>query len=161
MKKFYLTLGGILTILGSGGAYNEFDVQIVTGDKIIVFDTKTECRERKAEIIEMFESKELKPDQAFVLKAFVDQDCGIIFEKSVPLDAAQMTVTESNIYYTRAKYNERKNDLYKKTKADPHGMTIFEQRELIGIVNEEMKKNGSQRVKSLSPHDIVIELEKK
>ena len=161
MKKFYLTIGGILTILGSGGAYNEFDVQIVTGDKIIVFDTKTECRERKAEIIEMFESKELKPDQAFVLKAFEDQDCGIIFEKSVPLDAAQMTVTESNIYYTRAKYNERKNDLYKKTKADPEGLGLFELRELTGILNEELKGRGDVNIKNFTPEGIIIELEKK
>jgi len=160
MKKFYLTVGGIITILGTGGAYNQFDVQIVTGDKIIVFDTKVECRERKAEIIEMFEDQKLNPDQAFILKAFEEQDCGIIFEESVPLGAAQMTVTESTIYYTKDNYNERKDTLYKKTKADPDGLDLFELRELTGILNEEIKDRGEVNISDFTPKGLILELEK-
>ena len=160
MKKFYLTVGGILTILGSGGIYNDFDVEIVFGQKVIVFDTKSECNDRKKEIIEMFDKKELKPDQAFVLKAFASQSCGSILENDVPQSVNDMTVTDHSVYYTKAKYNQRKNALFEKTKATPHNITVFELFELTGILNEEIKSRGNISPKSITPLEIILALEK-
>jgi hypothetical protein len=162
MKKYFLTASGILSLLAAGAGYNNLDVHIsVSGEKVIVFETKTECLKAKKGIINIFKKKELTPDQGFVLEAFNGQSCGIILEEGVPDMVNMMTVTESKVYYSPSDYSKRKDSLYKKSKENPTNMTIFEQRDLIGIVNEEMKRAGKKGYKSISTNDIVIELEKK
>ena len=159
MKKFYLAIGGILTVLGAGGIHNELDVEIMAGQKVITFETKSECRETKSEIIKLFAGKNLKPEEAFMVKAFADQSCGSLFEASVPKDIADMTVTNTNVYYTKDQYSKRKNELFSKTKKSPNEITIFELRELTGIMNIEIKERGGLTVDKISPGGVISALE--
>ena len=137
MKKFTLVLGGILTLLGTGTTYNNYDVEIIAGEKVIVFETKQECKTAKEELISLFDQKKLDPDQGFIVKAFKTQSCGLL-EDDIPQSADEMTVTENKVYYTKQKYLDKKNELYDKVLYYPEELALFEQMELVGIVNEEL-----------------------
>ena len=139
MKKWSIAIGTcLLSLIGADQVNNQFEVEIALDDtNQLVFETKSKCEEVKNELIDIFEGeKKLTPDQAVMLKIFQNEQCGVLFEKKVPLGALEIIIAPDYTYKTLEIKNTRKSELTNKYNAKT--LTDFrEKRELIGIIQVE------------------------
>ena len=134
IKKWTITIGAcLISLLGANQVNNQFEVEInLDGSNQLVFETRLDCVAAKDELIVLFEQQNLTPKQAYALKAFQDENCGVFLESSVPLGAGELIVGPEYIYYSVEQKNARKVEIVAKGT-----LSWLEKREAIGILQAE------------------------